>query len=95
MTHDDDLTAAEDVAGTLAALLCRVLTTSGDCLPDLPRRAAETALDEWNGYCRPSCGHLDTGQCATGDRDVCSCPCAHGERPAGLASMDLLRRGIG
>lgn len=92
---DPDLTEAEDMASTLAALLSRVVMTAGDCLPDPARAAAVTGLHEWAGYCRPSCGHAESGECSTGDTDVCRCPCGHGERTAGLAAFDLLRRGHG
>ena len=68
----DDLHYAEDIIGTLRAALRKVvdIDDAGD-LTDLIDEI-RPALDEAEAYCRPTCGHLDFGECHD---DCCGCPC--------------------
>lgn len=42
------------------------------------------ALDEAEAYCRPTCGHLDFGECHD---DCCGCPCGHATYTADRARV--------
>lgn len=92
MSNDtvDDLHAAEDYAGSLAAALEELLALTRDVAIDaavtagldLDRYRATRArgvalVDGWGDYCRPTCGaegDPDSGECTD---DTCGCPCGH------------------
>lgn len=71
-----DLEGAEDLAGVLAKALQDVLDAA--CGFDATRRALD-ALAEFSGYCRPSCGYLDDGECHAEDPARCGCFCGHAD----------------
>lgn len=77
----DDLHAAEDMAGTFANLLDRIVKAghlNGDA--DLASHAI-SAVAQMAGYCRPTCGAEGDpeGECDSGDPSTCGCPCRHAD----------------
>lgn len=73
----DDLHAAEEAAGELAAALGLLLHPSSQGFD--ATRAAISALESWADYCRPGCQFLEHGECASGEPDLCGCPCGHAD----------------
>lgn len=73
---DADLECSEDLAAALAHALTAMLDS--ECGFD-GTTAAIDALAEFSGYCRPSCGYLDDGECHTEDPTRCGCICGHTE----------------
>jgi hypothetical protein len=78
----DDLHQAEDLAGTLAGILDRLITAGAlNDHPDLAS-AAITGRAAWADYCRPTCGAEGDPAAAEEtceDPECCGCPCGHGD----------------
>ena len=84
----DDLEGAEellaDAASTIALLIEAVFGHRPTVLRIEPGQPLHEAIENgsrtveaWRGYCRASCSYRDTGECESGDPDLCGCPCAH------------------
>lgn len=83
----DDLHAAEDMAGTLAAALERLLDTARGYNPLVNEGEAGTTakarLVEWDSYCRPTCGAEGDpveAEETCDEPDTCGCPCGHTDK---------------
>lgn len=82
----DDLHAAEDHAGVLAAALRELLDALGpDAYPsdlDEARQSARVALTAHATACRPTCSalNLEDGECLEGF-EHCGCPCHNTNAP--------------
>lgn len=81
----DDLHAAEDMAGTLAAALERLLDTARGYNPLIADAGvmAKVRLAEWEKFCRPTCGAHGDPEVADGEceyPDTCGCPCGHTDK---------------
>lgn len=81
----DDLHAAEDEIGHLTAALGGLLRLAGGTPKGITSAEVAEIINEARAahacavaYCRPSCGHYDTGRCEAGGEEAgCGCPCRH------------------
>lgn len=82
----DDIESGEDRAGEFAETLHDLVLAWDHYLATGAQRSylngvadvveiARKQVDAWRAYCRPTCGFLDTGECADGE--TCGCPCEH------------------
>lgn len=75
----DDIEAAEEAAGALAASLHHALHVDVETEGWWGNPAwteATAALEDWQSYCRPRCqGNGVLADCQAADPELCGCPC--------------------
>lgn len=84
----DDLLAAEEAAGSLAAALAALLeasplpnTTSIPTEYGRARSGALALVSGWSQYCRPTCGAEGDAHSDACSDPTCGCPCGHTDEP--------------